>query len=69
MVFEGSCTYTTDSQQSRSIQVHLASSLILNGVSVRWKGWIDLERLEGVGCIDFDEQMAKVRDFHQFFRT
>ena len=43
------------------LQVHIRSSLIINGVCVRWKGWIDAERLEGVGRIEFDEDMARVR--------
>ena len=29
-------------------QVHILSSFILNGVCVRWRGWLDLERLEGI---------------------
>ncbi len=43
-------------------QVHLCSNFMLNGVCVRWKGYIDLERLDGVGCIEFDEETAKVED-------
>lgn len=30
----------------------------MNGVCVRWRGWIDLERLDGVGCLEFDEEAA-----------
>ncbi|KAK9510008.1 hypothetical protein O3M35_004883 [Rhynocoris fuscipes] len=30
----------------------------MNGVCVRWRGWIDLERLDGVGCLEFDEDRA-----------
>lgn len=32
----------------------------MNGVCVRWRGWIDLERLDGVGCLEFDEERAMV---------
>ncbi|KAK0162759.1 hypothetical protein PV327_006510 [Microctonus hyperodae] len=39
-------------------KVHLRSHLIMNGVCVRWRGWIDLERLDGVGCLEFDEEAA-----------
>ncbi|KAB7494785.1 Protein big brother [Armadillidium nasatum] len=39
-------------------KVQLRSSFILNGVCVRWKGWIDLERLDGVGCLEYDEENA-----------
>ena len=45
---------------SPRFQVHVRTSLIINGVCVRWKGWVDLDRLEGMGCIEFDDEMAKV---------
>lgn len=32
----------------------------MNGVCVRWRGWIDLERLDGVGCLEYDEEQAVV---------
>uniref|UniRef100_A0A493TUV6 Core-binding factor subunit beta n=1 Tax=Anas platyrhynchos platyrhynchos TaxID=8840 RepID=A0A493TUV6_ANAPP len=35
--------------------------MILNGVCVIWKGWIDLQRLDGMGCLEFDEERAQVR--------
>ncbi len=25
---------------------------------VRWRGWLDLERLEGAGCLQLDEELA-----------
>lgn len=34
--------------------------MILNGVCVTWKGWIDLQRLDGMGCLEFDEDRAQV---------
>ena len=40
----------------------MRSPFILNGVCVRWKGYLDMERLDGVGCIEFDEEMANVED-------
>lgn len=43
-------------------QVHLRSHLIMNGVCVRWRGWIDLERLDGVGCLEYDEERATEED-------
>ncbi|KAK3729918.1 hypothetical protein QZH41_018075 [Actinostola sp. cb2023] len=41
-------------------KVHLKSSFIFNGVCVAFKGWIDLQRLDGIGFVDFDEDKAKV---------
>jgi len=32
----------------------------MNGVCVRWKGWLDLERLDGVGCLEYDEEAGQV---------
>ncbi|XP_008543787.1 protein big brother-like [Microplitis mediator] len=43
-------------------KVHLKSHLIMNGVCVKWRGWIDLERLDGVGCLEFDEEAAARED-------
>ena len=34
----------------------------MNGVCVTWRGWIDLERLDGVGCLEFDEERAAEED-------
>lgn len=34
----------------------------MNGVCVMWRGWIDLERLDGVGCLEFDEARAADED-------
>ena len=36
--------------------------MILNGVCVSWQGWIDLIRLDGMGCIEFDEVLAHQED-------
>jgi len=43
-------------------KIHLRAPLILNGVCVRWKGWLDLERLDGVGSLEFDDESAVVED-------
>lgn len=32
----------------------------MNGVCVVWKGWLDLQRLDGAGYLEFDEDKAKV---------
>lgn len=42
-------------------QVYLDSPLIVNGVAVRWKGYINLEKLDGVGGFRFDDESARVR--------
>ncbi|KXJ25256.1 Core-binding factor subunit beta [Exaiptasia diaphana] len=42
--------------------VHVKSNFILNGVCVIFKGWIDLQRLDGIGFVDFDEERAKKED-------
>lgn len=34
----------------------------MNGVCVRFRGWLDLERLDGVGCLEFDERRAAHED-------
>lgn len=41
-------------------RVHLNSSFIMNGVCVRWVGWIDLEQLTGKARLVYDEEQAKV---------
>lgn len=32
----------------------------MNGVCVVWKGWLDLQRLDGAGYLEFDEDKARV---------
>ncbi|XP_058383963.1 core-binding factor subunit beta isoform X2 [Diceros bicornis minor] len=46
----------------RRFQVYLKAPMILNGVCVIWKGWIDLQRLDGMGCLEFDEERAQQED-------
>ncbi|XP_055945489.1 protein big brother-like isoform X4 [Argiope bruennichi] len=40
-------------------KVHIKSCFIMNGVCVRWRGWLDIERLDGVGCLEYDEERAQ----------
>ncbi|XP_073163588.1 core-binding factor subunit beta isoform X4 [Lepidochelys kempii] len=47
-------------RDGRSEIVYLKAPMILNGVCVIWKGWIDLQRLDGMGCLEFDEERAQV---------
>lgn len=34
--------------------------MILNGVCVIWRGWIDLQRLDGMGYLEYDDERAQV---------
>lgn len=34
----------------------------MNGVCVRWKGWLDLERLDGIACLEYDEERGSIED-------
>ncbi|XP_064599092.1 core-binding factor subunit beta-like [Liolophura sinensis] len=43
-------------------KVHLKSQFIMNGVCVVWRGWVDLNRLDGVGSLDYDSERAQVED-------
>ncbi|XP_063851671.1 protein big brother-like isoform X2 [Scylla paramamosain] len=43
-------------------KVHLKSHFIMNGVCVQWRGYLDLERLDGVGCLEYDEDSARLED-------
>jgi len=45
-------------------QVHILSHFIMNGVCVRWKGRIDLDKLDGIGCLEFDEERAMVSAYY-----
>ena len=47
-------THTTDKQ------AYLCSGFIMNGVCVKWVGWVDLETLNGKARLVFDEDQAKV---------
>lgn len=41
-------------------QVYLKAPMILNGVCVIWRGWIDLQRLDGMGYLEYDLERAQV---------
>lgn len=43
------------------VQVYLKAPMILNGVCVIWRGWIDLQRLDGMGCLEYDDERAQVQ--------
>ena len=45
---------------SLCVQVHLKAPMILNGVCVIWRGWIDLQRLDGMGYLEYDDERAQV---------
>uniref|UniRef100_A0A8C6SHZ7 Core-binding factor subunit beta n=1 Tax=Neogobius melanostomus TaxID=47308 RepID=A0A8C6SHZ7_9GOBI len=42
--------------------VHLKAPMILNGVCVIWRGWIDLQRLDGMGYLEYDDERAQHED-------
>lgn len=44
------------------MQVHIKSHFILNGVCVRFRGWVDLERLDGIGRLEYDERRGAHED-------
>ena len=48
------------------LQVFFDSPLIVNGVCVRWKGYINQEKLDGVGGFRFDEESARVITIHSY---
>ncbi|XP_078478026.1 LOW QUALITY PROTEIN: core-binding factor subunit beta-like, partial [Lampetra planeri] len=43
-------------------KVHLKAPMILNGVCVMWRGWIDLQRLDGMGFLEYDDERAQHED-------
>ena len=45
-----------------SSQVYLDAPLIINCVCVRWKGFVNMDKLDGVGGFRFDEDAARVRN-------
>lgn len=48
--------------ERESGRVHLTSDFIMNGVCVKWVGWMDLEVLTGKAKLLFDEERAKIED-------
>ncbi|KAH7983991.1 hypothetical protein HPB52_016032 [Rhipicephalus sanguineus] len=51
-----------EGKQAATLAVHIKSSFIMNGVCVRYRGWIDLDRLDGVGCLEYDEERGRLED-------
>uniref|UniRef100_A0A182MHG2 Uncharacterized protein n=1 Tax=Anopheles culicifacies TaxID=139723 RepID=A0A182MHG2_9DIPT len=47
---------------TRAERVHIKSHFIMNGVCVRFRGWLDMERLDGIGCLELDEKRAAQED-------
>lgn len=43
-------------------KVHIKSHFIMNGVCVKFRGWLDLDRLDGIGCLELDEKRAAHED-------
>uniref|UniRef100_A0A3B5M162 Core-binding factor subunit beta n=1 Tax=Xiphophorus couchianus TaxID=32473 RepID=A0A3B5M162_9TELE len=43
-------------------KVYLKAPMILNGVCVIWRGWIDLQRLDGMGYLEYDDERAQQED-------
>lgn len=44
-------------------RAHIKSRFIMNGVCVQFRGWLDCESLDGVGCIEYVEERAFHEDF------
>lgn len=36
--------------------------MLIDGVCIRWRGWIDLQRLDGNGCLEYDEERGRLED-------
>ncbi|OXB72462.1 UNVERIFIED_CONTAM: hypothetical protein H355_007815 [Colinus virginianus] len=62
MAVSASSLHTVQANVLLLFQVYLKAPMILNGVCVIWKGWIDLQRLDGMGCLEFDEERAQQED-------
>ncbi|XP_065676558.1 protein big brother isoform X4 [Hydra vulgaris] len=43
-------------------KVHLKSCFVMNGVSVIFRGYIDLQKLDGTGYLEYDDYNAKIED-------
>lgn len=43
-------------------QVRFRSGFIMNGVCVCCKGWLDLDKLEGIACLEYDPERAARED-------
>ncbi|XP_065064796.1 core-binding factor subunit beta-like isoform X2 [Rhopilema esculentum] len=45
-------------------KAHLKSRFIMNGVCVMFKGYVDVQRLDGAGFLEYDESNSKVEEKH-----
>ncbi|XP_073233674.1 core-binding factor subunit beta-like isoform X4 [Porites lutea] len=54
--------FQTEARDGQATVVFIKSRFIMNGVCVVWKGWLDLQRLDGAGYLEFDEDKAKSED-------
>lgn len=34
----------------------------MNGICIRFKGWVDIDRLDGVGCLEYDEVRGRIEE-------
>uniref|UniRef100_UPI0037E8CDCE core-binding factor subunit beta isoform X4 n=1 Tax=Semicossyphus pulcher TaxID=241346 RepID=UPI0037E8CDCE len=59
---ERQARFSNACRDGRSEVVYLKAPMILNGVCVIWRGWIDLQRLDGMGFLEFDEERAQHED-------
>lgn len=50
---EGECHFKKDTGKA-----HITSHLIMNGVCVKFRGWLHLDSLVGAGCLEYDEKRA-----------
>ncbi len=41
-------------------RVYITTPLIMDGVCVKFRGWIDMNTLDGFGCLEFDEERALI---------
>ncbi|XP_074599249.1 protein big brother-like [Brevipalpus obovatus] len=46
-------------------KVHFKSSFIMNGVCVYCKGWLDLDKLEGIASLEYDVERGAIEDAHR----
>nr|XP_019957781.1 PREDICTED: core-binding factor subunit beta isoform X2 [Paralichthys olivaceus] len=49
-------------KDKKNARVYLKAPMILNGVCVMWRGWIDLQRLDGMGYLEYDDERAQHED-------
>ena len=60
MFFHAKLCHIFSSNRNVSLQAHLKSRFIMNGVCVMFKGYIDVQRLDGAGYLEYDDDNSKV---------